>query len=215
MKQFIVIGLGRFGSSVAQELCRLGHEVLAVDSDMERVEELAELVTHAVCCDAADEDQLRALEPANFDAAVVAIGTNLEASILVTMMLKEMGVKNVLVKAASEMNARVLQKVGADQVVLPEYDMGVRIARGMASASIMEYIELSPEYSLAEIKTPTDWEGHTLSDLRLRARHGVNVVAIRKPDGSISVTPQADDVLQPNDVLVVIGANRDIEKVQR
>ena len=214
MKQFVVIGLGRFGVSVATELYKMGHEVLAIDSNVERIDEIADSVTHAVCADATDEAELSSLGLRNFDVAVVSIGSDLQASILVTMLCKELGVKFVLTMAKSELHAKVLQRVGADKVVSPERDMGVRTAYNLVSTSILDYIELSPDYSLVEISVPRRWEGQTMKELNLRVRYGINVMAIRHPNGDISVAPQGIDVLESGDVLVAIGSNANIAKLE-
>ncbi|MGB9847072.1 MAG: potassium channel family protein, partial [Desulfotomaculales bacterium] len=151
MKQFAVIGLGRFGSSVARTLAQMGYEVLAVDSDDERVSAISDEVTYAVQVDAMEEEALKSLGLRNFDVVIVAIGQEVKASILVTVMLKEMGVSKVVAKANDELHGKVLQKVGADVVVFPERDMGVRLAHALVSRNIIDQIRLSPEYSIAEI----------------------------------------------------------------
>ena len=214
MKQFVVIGLGRFGTSVATELYKMGHEVLAVDSSLERVEDIADHVTHAVCADATDEADLSALGLGNFDVAVVAIGKDMQASILVTMLCKEQGVKFVLTKAKSEMHAKVLQRVGADKIVFPERDMGARVAYNLVSTNILDFIELSPDYSLVEIAVPKAWVGQSMKELNLRVRYGINVMAIRHANGDISVAPQGIDLLADKDVLIAIGANASIKKLE-
>ena len=214
MKQFLVVGLGRFGTAVATELSRLGHEVLAVDRHMDRVEAVADIVTHAVCTDASQEDELSALGVSNFDAAIVAIGGDLQASILITMLLKEMGVPFVLTKAQSLLHAKILTKMGADKVIQPESEMGIRVARTLVSASVLDFIELSPDFSLVELGVPKMWQGKALRELAVPAKYGVNIIAIRDADGGISVTPKAGDVLEAGQVLVVIGANKDIEKIE-
>lgn len=215
MKQFVIIGLGIFGSSVATELYKMGHEVLAVDNRMDVVEDIADRVTHAVCADATDEAELRALGIENFDVAVVSIGTDLQASILATMLCKEMGVKYVLTKASSDMHAKVLQRVGADKIVFPEREMGERVAYNLVSTSILDFIELSPDYSLVEIEVPKAWVAASMKELNLRVNYGINVMAIRHPDGSITVAPQGADILQSKDVLVAIGANSSIAGLER
>ena len=215
MKQFVVIGLGQFGTSVAKELYKMGHEVLAVDNIMDIVEDIADHVTHAVCADATDEAELRALGIENFDVAVVSIGTDLQASILVTMLCKEMGVKYVLTKASSDMHAKVLKRVGADKIVFPEQEMGERVAYNLVSTSILDYIELSPDYSLVEIEVPKVWVAASMKELNLRVNYGINVMAIRHADGGITVAPQGADILQAKDVLVAIGANSSIAGLER
>lgn len=214
MKQFVVIGLGRFGVSLATELYRMGHEVLAIDRDIERVDEIADSVTHAVCADATDEAELSSLGLSNFDVAVVSIGSDIEASILVTTQCKDLGVKYVLSKAKSELHAKVLTRVGADKVVFPERDMGARVAYNLVSTNILDFIELSPDYSLVEISVPRPWTGKSMKELNLRVRYGINVMAIRHPNGDISVAPQGIDVLENHDVLVAIGSNASIAKLE-
>ena len=214
MKQFVVIGLGRFGVSVATELYRMGHEVLAIDRSVERVEEIADSVTHAVCADATDEAELGSLGLRNFDVAVVSIGSDLQASILVTTLCKDLGVKFVLTKAKSALHAKVLQRVGADKVVFPEWDMGIRTAYNLVSTNILDYIELSPDYSLVEISVPPQWVGKNMRELNLRVRYGINVMAIRHVGGDISVAPQGIDALEKDDVLVAIGSNASISKLE-
>ena len=215
MKQFVVIGLGRFGTAVATELYKMGHEVLAVDRNMDLIEDIAGSVTHAVCADATDEAELAALGISNFDVAVVSIGTDLEASILVTMLCKEMGVEYVLTKASSDMHAKVLRRVGADKIVFPERDMGARVAYNLVSTSILDFIELSPDYSLVELEVPKAWIAASMKELNLRVNYGINVMAIRHADGGITVAPQGADILRAKDVLVAIGSNNSLAGLER
>lgn len=213
MKQFAVIGLGRFGTSLAKSLYSMGHDVLVIDKDEEQIQNISDMVTHAVHADATDEYSLKALGLRNFDVAVVAIGSDIQASILVTLLCKEMGIKYVLAKAKSELHAKVLYKIGADRVVFPERDMGMRVAHNLMSSNILDYIELSSDYSLIEITAIPSWEGKTLKDLNLRVRFGVNVMAI-KHDNEINISPKGDDTINRNDILVVIGSNEDIKKLE-
>jgi trk system potassium uptake protein TrkA len=213
MRQFAVIGLGRFGSSVATTLHEMGYEVLAVDSNEELVQKMADHVTQAVQADARDEDALKALGIRNFDVVVVAIGSDIQASILITLMLKEMGVKQVIAKTLSEMHSKVLQKIGADKVVFPERDMGARLAHSLGSTNVLDYIELSPKYSIVEVVVPVWFVGKTLSQAEFRARHGVNVVAIRRGK-EIIVSPGADCVLVAGDILVAVGANENLRLLE-
>lgn len=213
MKQFAVIGLGRFGISVAKALYNLGHDVLAVDKNEELVNAVSDYVTHAVQADASEEGVLQSLGVKNFDVVVVAIGDDVEASIMVTMMAKDLGVKYIVAKAQNDMHARALYKIGADKVVFPERDMGIRVAHNLISTSIMDYIELSPDYSLMELSVLPTWADKSLKELDLRGRYGINVIAIRR-DEAINVTPKADDVLRKGDVLIVVGATEDINKLE-
>ncbi len=214
MRSFVVLGMGRFGQSVAKTLYELGYEVLAIDRDEEVIQNMTEYVTHAVIADVTDENILKSLGVRNFDVAVVTIGGDLQASILVTLMLKEMGVKYILTKARSEIHARVLQKVGADRVIFPEQDMGVRVAHNLVSTNILDYIELSPDYSIIEIAVPEPWVGQTLVELNVRVRYGINIMAI-KNGNDINISPKADDKIKYDDVLVIIGANADINKLDK
>ncbi|HAR84734.1 potassium channel family protein [Clostridium sulfidigenes] len=212
-KQFIVIGLGRFGTSVAETLYALGNDVLAVDIDEEAVQNIAERVTHAVQVDANDEVSLRALGIGNFDVAIISIGSDIQANILSTLLVKEMNVKHIITKANNAMHAKVLYKIGANRVIFPERDMGIRVAHNLCSSNILDYIELSPDFSIAEIVTPKEWEGHSLKDLDLRVRYSVNVVAIKRDD-NIEVSPSADEVIQEGDIIVAIGGTAELNGIE-
>jgi trk system potassium uptake protein TrkA len=214
MKQFAIIGLGRFGSSIAKTLYEMGHDVLAIDNDPEEVQEISDFVTHAVQADATDEVTLNTLGIRNFDVAVVTIGTDIQSSILITLLCKEMGVKYVLAKAQNELHAKVLYRIGADKVVFPERDMGARVAHNLVSSNILDYIELAPEYSLVEIAPDPEWEGKNLRQLNIRAKFGVNVIAIKGENGRVNVAPQAEDLVGKDDILVVIGNNDDIKRIE-
>lgn len=213
MKQFIIIGIGKFGESIATNLYKMGHDVLAVDIDEERVQYIANKVTHAVQADATEEGTLEALGVKHFDGAVVTIGESVQASILITLLCKELGIRHVLAKAQNELHAKVLYKIGADRVVFPERDMGLRVAHSLVSTSFLDYIELTPDYSIVELKAAKDWQGKSLKDLNIRAEYGINIMAI-KQDDKVVVSPAADDVIQRDDVLVVIGKARDINRFQ-
>ncbi|MGG7176270.1 potassium channel family protein [Clostridium paraputrificum] len=212
-KQFVVIGLGRFGTSVAKTLYSLGNDVLAIDKDEDLVQEIADSVTHAVQMDATDENALRTLGLRNFDVGVVTIGANIQSSIMATLLIKEFGVKYIVAKGNSEIHAKVLTKIGADRVVLPEKDMGVRVAHNLVSASILDYIELSPEYSIMEIKVLEEWANKPLRDIKLRSKYGINIMAIKK-ENEINLTPSADDLISPNDIIVAIGASEELGKLE-
>ena len=213
MKQFIIIGIGKFGESIATNLYKMGHDVLAVDIDEERVQYIANKVTHAVQADATEEGTLEALGVKHFDGAVVTIGESVQASILITMLCKELGISHVLAKAQNELHAKVLYKIGADRVVFPERDMGLRVAHSLVSTCFLDYIELTPDYSIVELKAAKDWQGKSLKDLNIRAKYGINIMAI-KQDDKVVVSPAADDVIQWDDVLVVIGKAEDIYRFQ-
>lgn len=213
MKTFAVIGLGRFGSSLAVTLSRMGHEVLAIDQDENRVEDIIEHVTHAVQADAKDEHTLRELGIRNFDAVIVAIGQDMQTSILVTVILKEMNVPKVVAKAQTALHGKVLSRIGADKVVFPERDMGERVARALVSNNIMEQINLSPEFSIVELVAPKNFVGKTLQELAFRRELGINILAIRRND-DIIISPGANSRVLENDVLVAIGHNDNIKKLE-
>ncbi len=213
-KQFAVIGLGRFGTSVATYLAKMGYEVLAVDEDEERVQDVAHLVTHAVSADTTDEDALKAIGVRNFDVVVVAIGQDIQASILTTLILKDLGVPNIVVKAQNELHGKVLGKIGADKVVFPERDMGLRVAHHLISPNILEHIELSPEYSIVEMQVSSDMVGKNLKELDIRAKYNCNVLAVKR-DEQMNITPRADEPLALSDVLVIVGRNDQLTKLEQ
>lgn len=214
MKSCIVIGLGRFGSEVARELCRQGCQVLAMDVHPELVSQIANDVTHAVVGDGQDKEVLRALGAKEFDCGVIAIGDDLAASVLVTMNLKELGVAQIICKAHDETHRRVLEKLGADRVVIPEQEQGARLARSLSSRNVLDYIELSEEYGIIEIPAPFSWKGKSLKELNVRAALGLNILAIRR-GGQINVSPGADFVFEQQDVVVVLGDSTALKKVQK
>lgn len=214
MKSYIVVGLGRFGSGVARELCRLGCEVLAMDVSNELVSQVANDVTHAVVGDGQDKEVLRALGAGEFDCAIVAIGGDLSASVLATMNLKELGVPKIVCKAHDETHRRVLEKLGADQVVIPEQEQASRLARSLSSPNVLDYIELSDEYGIIEVPAPINWEGKSLRDLNVRAKLGLNILAIRR-GGTFNVSPAADFAFAQGDIMVVLGNSKALKKVQK
>lgn len=203
-KQFVVIGLGRFGSSVAKTLMKLGHEVLALDKHEQAVQSIMNEVTQAVQADAREEETLRALGVRNLDVGIVAIGDDLEANILITLMLKEMGIPYVVAKAQSVQHGKVLEKIGADKIVYPEQDMGIRLANNLSRTNVMDFIELSLDYSIFEIIAPTQFINKTLGKLNLRAVYKVNVVAIKKGADQIVIAPGANSVVEEKDILVIV-----------
>ena len=212
-KQFVIIGLGRFGSSIAKTLYSLGNDVLAIDIDEDIVQEIADSVTHAVQLDATDEHALRSLGIRNFDVAVVTIGDNIQSSVMATLLVKELGVKYIIAKGHSDLHAKVLYKIGADRVILPEKDMGVRVAHNLVSANILDYIELSEDYSIMEIQVLEEWTGRTLNELRLRSKYGINVMAIKRGD-DVNLSPSAEDIVEENDVIVAIGSAEDLSRLE-
>ncbi len=224
MRQFVVIGAGRFGRAVAMTLSRKGCQVLLLDKDEVLVQEMSEIVTQAIQVDVTNEKALQGLDLGEMDVAVIALGSSLEASILATMKLKEMGVKTVVAKAGTLAHSKILSRVGADRIVFPEKDMGIRVANSLVSPSIFDYIEVSPGYNMVEIKVPKDLRGQTLAQANVRSRFGVDIVAIKRQAPSLDkageselkeqliLAPPASEVLGENDVLVVIGEEKNIGK---
>ena len=214
MKSYIVIGLGRFGTEVAIRLCQLGCEVLAVDRENDPVQQISSEVTHAVVADARDVNVLRALGAAEFDCGIVAIGGNLAESVLTTMSLKELGVPTVVCKAHDDVHAQVLKKVGADRVVIPEKENSQRLAKSLSSENVLDYIELSDDYGIIDVPAPQSWVGQSLRDLNVRAKLGVNILAVKR-EGKINVSPSADFAIEEGDILVILGDNQALRRVQK
>ncbi|MDY4139890.1 MAG: TrkA family potassium uptake protein [Eubacteriales bacterium] len=212
-KQFLVLGLGRFGGSLARSLCKMGHEVLAVDMDGETVEDIAPYVTQAVQANATDEEALQTMGVNNFDVAVVGIGA-VRDSILVTVLCKEAGVPYVLAKAVDDLHAKVLRKVGADRVVFPERDMGARVAKSLVTPSILDMMELADNYQIAEVMTPSSWCGRTLVDVNVRRNYGLSVLAIHRGKDFFA-SPGADTMLREGDVLLVLGKQASIDAIEQ
>ena len=211
-KEFVVFGLGKFGLSVAKALADNGCQVMAVDSDQSKVEEIAEDVTYAVCTDVTDADAVHSLGIGNFDGVIVAIGENLEAAVLVTIIAKEMGIPYVLAKATTELQAKVLKKVGADKIIFPEKETGIRIANNLISDNFFDAIELSAKYSMMDLDVPEEWVGKSLRELNLRATKKINIIGI-KQEGEFEITPDPDAPLSADDVLVIIGKNQTLSKL--
>ena len=213
-KQFVVLGLGSFGASVAVTLQKLGCDVVAVDQDMELVSDIAEKVTYAMQADIENPKLLESLGSRNFDGMVVASSENLEGSILATLAAKEIGIPYILCKAHNERHARVLRKIGADAVVFPEEEMGRKIAKNLVSANLADWIELSPDYSIVETAIPKRWVGKTLKELEVRRTYEVNVVGIKEEEeGRVEITPNPDMPLREGMILMLIGANEALEKI--
>lgn len=213
-KSFAVIGLGSFGGSIVRELVAQGMDVLAIDIKEERVNEYASIATHAVIGDTTDEKVLKSLGIGNFDHVIVAIGNDIQASILTTIILKELGVKNVVAKSLSEYHEKVLLKIGADRVVHPERDMGKRLALNLVYDNVLDYLELSDRHSIVEIVARKPLAGNSIVDLNIRARYGITIVAIKR-ENDLIVSPKAEEMILENDVLVVIGADDDIARFEK
>lgn len=214
MKSYFVVGLGRFGTEVARRLCELGCEVLALDNNSEFVQQISHDVTQAVVGDARDKEVLRALGAADFDCAIVAIGDSLSDSVLATMNLKELGVPYVVCKAHDEVHRQVLLKLGADKVVIPEQEQANRLARNLSSYNVLDYIELSDACGIIEVPAPTPWVGKTLKELNVRAKLGVNIIAV-KQGSRINVSPGANYEISLGDVMVVLGDTTKLSAVQK
>ncbi|RDU38413.1 potassium transporter Trk [Neobacillus piezotolerans] len=213
-KDFAVIGLGRFGGSICRRLSELGMEVLAMDNNEERVNEYASIASHAILGDSTDEAVLKEIGIRNFDHVIVAIGDNIQASILTTLILKELGVKHVTAKALNDYHEKVLLKIGADVVAHPERDMGIRIANNISTSTVLDYLELSDEHSIVEIVANERLGGNTIIGLNIRARYGINIVAIKR-GSDIIVSPLASEKIWLGDILIVIGADTDIERFRK
>ena len=221
-KHIAVIGLGRFGFSVAKTLAKYGSEVIAIDREEERVKKVSEFVSYAVQLDAMDEKALRSVGVQNVDTAIVSIGENIEASILVVMLLKEIGIRNIIAKAVTTLHGKVLENLGVQRIIFPERDMAIRVAHSLIRPNVLEQLELSQEYSIVELPTPPRLIGKTLKESQLRTRYGVNLIAIKRKvtteKGIIreawNVNPLPSDIMQESDVLVLIGFNKDLEKLE-
>lgn len=213
-KQYLVIGLGRFGSAIAETLCADGVQVLGIDRRIDLVEDMRDHLTQVVQADSTDRDTMLALGVGDFDTAFVTIGGDLKASCVTTMLLKELGVRHVVAKASDDFHGRMLEKLGADKLVFPERDMGKRIAHNLVSGNLLEYIELSPDFSMAEILAEKDWVGRTLAQLHLRDQLGINVVAIRSGE-KINALPTSGTVIQEGDVMLVVAGEETLLKLNK
>lgn len=209
-KQVVVIGLGRFGSSLARTLCDLGDEVLGLDIDPKRVEYVAEFATQAAQLDATDEEALREMGVRNFDIGVVAIGGDLKGSILVTLLLKRLCVKTVIAKAQDDLHGEILEKVGADRVVYPERETGVRVAHGISTPNLVDYLEVMSGYGIAKLVTPPSFVGKELGQLELKSRYGLTPLILRR-DGELMINPSRSEVLGKGDVLVLSGRDEQLD----
>lgn len=220
-RQFAVIGLGRFGSAMATTLTDLGQDVIGVDGQAERVRELADVVTQAIELDATDVRALRAAGIQDVDVAVVSIGENIESSLLVVMQLREIGVQHIVAKAVTPLHGKILEKLGVNRVIFPEREMAIRIAHGLVTPDVIDYIELSRDFSIVELPASPTFVGQTLKQLELRPRYGLTLIAIkRRPDGAgadapvvTNVAPAADETIRSGDVLVLLGNNEKLSQL--
>lgn len=210
-KQYAVFGLGSFGESVAVTLQELGCEVVVVDNHMERIEDISPYVSYAVQADIEDPEVIRSLGARNLDGVVVAVADDMEASIMATLVSKEIGVPYVLAKAKNELHAKVLKKIGADSIIFPEKEIGQSVARNLVSGEFVDWISLSPDYSITEIQVPEKWIGKSLSEIDVRRTKDVNVVGVRIGE-KIQVTIDPEEPLQKEMMLIMIGSNEALEK---
>ena len=213
METFVVIGLGRFGSAVAEELCALGHQVLAIDTDEAAVQKMADRVTQAVVGDCRDMDVLRALGVNHARCAVVAFSDDIGNSVLITLNLKELGIPRIVCKARSASNEELLRRIGADQVVFPEQESGRNLAHTLNNTEILDYIELSEHYSIVKTGVPASWVGKSVGELAIRKQYKVNIVSVQGADGSLQTVPLPDYVFRTGDLVFSLGRNEDNDKV--
>lgn len=213
-KSYAVIGLGQFGMSVAETLAESDCDVLAIDAREENIQEIADKVTYAVRADVREPEVLRTLGVQNVDVAVIAVAENMEASIMATMQAKELGVPYVLAKAMNALHGKILEKIGADRVIYPEQSMGLRVARNLMSGGFLDVFELSTEFSMAEFRIPGEWVGKSLSEIRLREQHHINLVAVKHGD-SVNVNLNPAEKLEAGCILVAVGKNEDLNKFRK
>ena len=215
MDSYVVIGLGRFGIEMATRLYACGEEVMAIDINEGLIDKIADRVTRAVAADARDVDVLRKLGVGNFDRAIVALGSDLGASALITMNLKSLNVPYIICKAQDNTYKAILEKLGANKVIIPEWEMADKLALGMTHAGVMEYIELSQEYGIVEVKPASEWIGKTIRELGLRTRYGMNVIAVRLDDDTIQIPPDIDTPIPEDAGMVILGSYAMFEKLKR
>lgn len=212
-KQYLVIGAGRFGSSVATTLNELGHDVMVVDIDQSLVQQISESVTHAVQADATSEAALSSLGIKDFDVIVVAVSQEIQSSIMTCILLIEKGARYIVAKAQTELHGKVLSKIGVNRVVFPERDMGQKLAHSLSAFNIVDLIELSSNSSVVEVAAPAEMVGRSLQELNLRARFGINVIALRNKDGKTNISPRAEDKINEDDLIVAVGNNKALKKM--
>ena len=215
MESYVVIGLGRFGTELATRLYACGEEVMVIDTDELLIDKIADRVTRAVAADARDIDVLRKLGVGNFDRAIVAVGTDLGTSALITMNLKSLNVPFIMCKAQDETYREILEKLGADKVIIPEWEMADKLALGLTHAGVMEYIELSQEFGIVEMKPIPEWVGKTIRELEMRTRYGVNVIAVRSDEDTITIPPDINSPIPENAGIVMLGRYDLFERLKK
>ena len=217
-QQFAVIGLGRFGSAMASTLAELGHEVIGIDSDPEKVRQLADVISQAVELDAIDERALKAIGIQDVDVAIVSIGENIESSLLVVMQLRELGVPRIVAKAVTPLHGRILEKIGVSRVIFPDREMAIRVAHSLVVPNVIDYIELSRDFSNVEVPAPAPFVGRTLKQLELRPRYGLTLIAIKRAEGDgpvvTNISPSADEVIKEGDILALLGSTERLTGLQ-
>ena len=214
MYSYVVIGLGRFGAEMALKLYNCGEDVLAIDTNDTTIDKIADRVTRAVVADARDVDTLRKLGVGNFDRAVVAVGSDLAASALITMNLKTLGVPYIICKAHDDTYREILEKLGADRVIIPEWEMADKLTLGLTSTGVLEYIELSDQYGIVEMTPPESWVGKSIRNLALRTKYGINVLAMRRQD-QLNILPNIDEPIDAQDTLVLLGSYDVINQLRK
>jgi len=214
MKSYVVIGLGRFGSEMATRLYECGEEVIAIDTDEQLVDKVADRVTRAITADARDQEILEKLGVAEIDHAIVAVGTDLAASALITMNLKNLHVRDIICKAQDSVHREILERLGADRVIIPEREMADKLVLGMTSSGFMEYVELSEEFGITEMKPLRDWVGKSIHSLQLRSRYGVNVIGLRRGD-DIQIPPDIESPLEADSTIVLLGSYDNINALKK
>ncbi len=216
MESFCVIGLGNFGQTIATVLEETGHQVLVIDDKEENINKIAQFVTDAVIGDATDENVLREAGVRNYDTAVICFSDRIHETIILSMMLREMGVRRVIARVNSDIEYKVLQKVGIDQIVFPEKDTGERMAHILDKHDVLEYLRFSDEYSLVERKVPKGWIGSTMIELEIRKKYGINVIAVRDgQNGKFDISFPPDKPFSKNDIITLIGSNKAIERISK
>ena len=214
MYSYVVIGLGRFGAEMALKLYNCGEDVLAIDTNDTTIDKIADRVTRAVVADARDVDTLRKLGVGNFDRAVVAVGSDLAASALITMNLKTLGVPYIICKAHDDTYREILEKLGADRVIIPEWEMADKLTLGLTSTGVLEYIELSDQYGIVEMTPPESWVGKSIRNLALRTKYGINILAMRRQD-QLNILPNIDEPIDAQDTIVLLGSYDVINQLRK
>jgi len=213
-KRYLILGCGNFGMNVAKKLFELGEEVIVIDKNKELIKEVEKYSTQAVIADVMDKELLQSFGVSDVDVAIVSMGNRLDASILSTLFLKELGIKRIIVKAISDDHKKILEKIGATDVVFPEKDMAEKVAQSLHSPNVFEHLALDPNYEIIEMATPKKFVGKTLKELELRGKHGIQVIGIKNGDTKkVTIIPDPEDTIKENDILILIGKKETFEKL--